>query len=85
MVAMDGIEEKLLSIPGKQMRLRHAIAAFHRYLAAGYPERFPRALEFDALRYLTEELYPDDWSLRLRLGYCAAQLSNSMVLKRRAG
>src|SRR5712692_5099840 len=46
MIAMDGIEEKLLSIPGKQMRLRHAVAAFHRYLAAGHPERYPLALEF---------------------------------------
>jgi hypothetical protein len=84
MIAMDGIEEKLLSIPGRQVRLRHAVAAFRRYLAAGRPERFPLALEFDALRYAAEELYPDDWSLRLRLGSCAAQLSNSMTLKRRS-
>jgi hypothetical protein len=84
MIAMDGIEEKLLSIPGKQMRLRHAVAAFRRYLAAGRPERFPLTLEFAALRYLAEELYPDDWSLRLRLGDCAARLSNNMTLKRRA-
>lgn len=84
MIAMDGVEEQLLSIPGRQVRLRHAVAAFHRYLAAGHPERYPPALEFDALRYLTEELYPDDWSLRLRLGYCAARLSNTMALRRRA-
>jgi SAM-dependent methyltransferase len=83
MIAMDGIEEKLLSIQGKQMRLRHAIAAFRRYVEAGHPERFPLALEFDALRYAAEELYPDDWALRLRLGSCAAQLSNSMNLRRR--
>jgi hypothetical protein len=83
MIAMDGIEAKLLSIPGRQLRLRHAVAAFHRYLATGRPERFPLALEFDALRYAAEELYPDDWALRLRLGSCAAQLSNSMNLRRR--
>jgi hypothetical protein len=82
MIAMDGIEEKLLSIPGGQVRLHHAVATFHRYLAAGHPERYPPALEFDALRYAAEELYPDDWSLRLRLGYCAAQLSNRMTLRR---
>jgi hypothetical protein len=82
-IAMDGIEEKLLSIPGKQMRLRYAVAAFRRYLAAGHPERFPLQLEFAALRYAAEELYPDDWSLRLRLGYCAARLSNDMTLGRR--
>jgi hypothetical protein len=83
-IAMDGIEEKLLSIPGKQMRLRYAVVAFRRYLAAGHPERFPLALEFAALRYAAEELYPDDWSLRLRLGYCAVRLCNDMTLRRRA-
>jgi hypothetical protein len=82
LIAMDGIEEKLLTIPGRQKRLRHAIAAFRRYLAAGRPERFPLALEFDALRYAAEELYPDDWSLRLRLGSCAGKLSNGMTLRR---
>jgi hypothetical protein len=85
LIAMDGIEEKLLAIPGKQIRLRHAIAAFHRYLATGHPERFPLALEFDALRYLTEEVHPNDWVLRRRLGSCAARLSHSMMLNRRAG
>jgi hypothetical protein len=81
-IAMDGVEERLLSIPGRQLRLRHAVAAFHRYMAAGHPERYPLALEFDALRYLSEELYPDDLSLRLRLGYCAAKLSTTMALRR---
>jgi predicted O-methyltransferase YrrM/SAM-dependent methyltransferase len=83
-IAMDGIEAELSSISCRRTRFDHAVAAFHRYLAAGRPEQYPPALELDALRYAAEELCPDDWSLRTRLGSCAGKISNSMTLRRKA-
>jgi hypothetical protein len=83
LIAEDGIESALLSLPYGKHQFDHAIAAFHRYLAKGKPETFPVALEFHALRYATEHQKPADWSLKQYLGRCAGKLSTGMILKDR--
>jgi hypothetical protein len=81
LIAEDGIESALLSLPYGKRQFDHAIAAFHRYLGKGKPETFPVALEFRALRYATEHQKPADWSLKQSLGRCAGILSTGMILK----
>jgi SAM-dependent methyltransferase len=84
LIAEDGIEDALLSLPVGKSQFEHAIVAFRRYMAKGRPERFPLALEFRALCYLTEERAPDDWRMKQYLGLCADKLSHAMVLRRKA-
>jgi hypothetical protein len=82
-VALDGQEAALLAISNRYSRFCHAVGAFQHYFAARCPERYPAMLEFDALRYAAEELYPDDWPLRQILGRRAAKLSTSITLGQR--
>jgi hypothetical protein len=84
LLAMDGIEAKLVALPFGEHKFDHAVSAFKGYLDRGTPEAFPLTLEFDALRYATEVRDPDDWQLKLFLGKVAGRLSTTMVLRQNA-
>jgi len=58
LIAEDGVEAALLALPVGKRRIDHALAAFHRYMAKGRPERYPAQLTASVMQCLDHHLPP---------------------------
>lgn len=65
-IAEDGVEALLLGPVFGQREFEHAIAAFHRYIEGGKPERFPPELAGRTIDYAQRKAQEDSFALRPR-------------------